>query len=547
MQIVRDLAGFSMGQSDNIRRAMSKKKKSIMENYRNLFMYGGIDDKGRQVDGCIKRGVPEKTAAKIFDDVAGFAGYAFNKSHAACYAVVGYWTAYFKYYYPTEFMAATLNSFRTDLGKASYYISCCSAMGIEVLPPDINKSRERFTTEGDRKIRIGLSVIKNVGEGAVLDILTDRDKNGEYKSFEDFVIRGAKIGVKKNVAEALILASCMDSFGYTRSQMTACVQTELDRIAHSDSRNIEGQLSLFDFGGAEAAGPSVFIPDIEEYPESQKLGYEKEMVGIYLSGNPLASYTKLISEIATFDMSEASDILSLSGSDALDDGKQVAMCGMVTDKRTGYTKKKTMMSTITCEDLSGVFEVLLFGKNFDTYNRLVEKNKPYLFVGRRQMREGGELSMFADSVFELSDDPTLLSRIRNDRGYQTALRERDGAQTVKPVPVPVVNAKAVQTGNTQSGPAAPVQVQQEAAPAKAPEIVAGGGVLRIRYSGRPDSKGFNRLLNFLAYFHGNMPVEVLFKADNSVLRLDNMCSIAPDEAVLTKLAELVGEDNIEMI
>ena len=545
MQIVRDLAGFSMGQSDNIRRAMSKKKKSIMENYRNLFMYGGIDDKGRQIDGCIKRGVPEKTAAKIFDDVAGFAGYAFNKSHAACYAVVGYWTAFFKYYYPTEFMAATLNSFRNDLGKASYYISCCSAMGIEVLPPDINKSRERFTTEGDRKIRIGLTVIKNVGEGAVLDILNDREKNGDYKSFEDFVVRGAKIGVKKNVAEALILASCMDSFGLTRAQMTACVQTELDRIAHSDSRNIEGQLSLFDLGGSEAAGPSIFIPDIPEYPDAQKLGYEKEMVGIYLSGNPLASYTKLISEVATFDMSEASDILSLSGSDALDDNKQVAMCGMVTDKRTGYTKKKTMMSTITCEDLSGAFEVLLFGKNFDTYNRLVEKNKPYLFVGRRQMREGGELSMFADSVFELSDDPTLLSRIRNDRGYQTALRERDGAQTAKPVPVPVVNAKSVQTGNVQSVPTASVQVQQEAAPAKAPESGT-GGVLRIRYSGRPDSKGFNRLLNFLAYFHGNMPVEVLFKADNSVLRLDNMCSIAPDEGVLKKLAELVGEDNIEM-
>ena len=540
MQIVRDLAGFSMGQSDNIRRAMSKKKKSIMENYRNLFMYGGIDDKGRQIDGCIKRGVPEKTAAKIFDDVAGFAGYAFNKSHAACYAVVGYWTAFFKYYYPTEFMAATLNSFRNDLGKASYYISCCSAMGIEVLPPDINKSRERFTTEGDHKIRIGLTVIKNVGEGAVLDILNDREKNGEYKSFEDFVVRGATIGVKKNVAEALILASCMDSFGLTRAQMPACVQTELDRIAHSDSRNIEGQLSLFDFGGSEAAGPSIFIPDIPEYPDAQKLGYEKEMVGIYLSGNPLASYTKLISEVATFDMSEAADILSLSGSDALDDGKQVAMCGMVTDKRTGYTKKKTMMSTITCEDLSGGFEVLLFGKNFDTYNRLVEKNRPYLFVGRRQMREGGELSMFADSLFELSDDPGLLSRIRNDRGYQTALRERDGAQTIKPV-------QAV-TVNTAAPAAAPVQAQKEA-PAKVPVPVneTGGGVLRIHYSGKPDSKGFNRLLNFLAYFHGNMPVEVQFKADGSVLRLDNMCSIAPEEGVLKKLAELVGEDNIEMM
>ena len=536
MQIVRDLAGFSMGQSDNIRRAMSKKKKSIMENYRNLFMYGGIDDKGRQVDGCIKRGVPEKTAAKIFDDVAGFAGYAFNKSHAACYAVVGYWTAYFKYYYPTEFMAATLNSFRTDLGKASYYISCCPAMGIEVLPPDINKSRERFTTEGDRKIRIGLSVIKNVGEGAVLDILSDRKKNGDYRSFEDFVIRAAKIGVKKPVAESLILASCMDSFGLTRAQMTACVQTELEKLAHEESRNIEGQLSLFDFGDHSDSGASIYIPDIPEYPEAQKLGYEKEMVGIYLSGNPLASYTKLMSEIATFDMSEAMDILSLSGSDALDDNKQIAICGMVTDKKTGYTKKKTMMSTVSCEDLSGAFEVLLFGKKFDEYNRMVEKNKPYLFIGRRQMREGGELSLFVDSCYELSDDPALLSRIRNDRSYQTALRERDGMQTVRPS---VTSAAPVE-------PAAPAAqpVQAPAAPVKQENAES---LIRIHYSGKPDSKGFNRLLNFLAYFHGNMPVEVLFESDKSIIRLDDICRIQPDEGVIRKLAELVGEDNIEML
>ncbi|MCR5327818.1 MAG: DNA polymerase III subunit alpha [Saccharofermentans sp.] len=531
MQIVRDLAGFSMGQSDNIRRAMSKKKKSIMENYRNLFMYGGTDDKGRQIEGCIKRGVPENIAAKIFDDVAGFAGYAFNKSHAACYAVVGYWTAYFKYYYPTEFMAATLNSFRTDLGKASYYISCCSAMGIEVLPPDINKSRERFTTEGDRKIRIGLSVIKNVGEGAVLDILSDREKNGDYKSFEDFVVRAAKTGVKKPVAESLILASCMDSFGLTRAQMTACVQTELEKLAHEESRNIEGQLSLFDFGGdSVSSGASIFIPDIPEYPDSQKLGYEKEMVGIYLSGNPLASYTGLMAEISTFDMSEASDIIALSGSDALDDNKQVAMCGMVTDKKTGYTKKKTMMATISCEDLSGVFEALLFGKKFDQYNRYIEKNKPYLFVGRRQMREGGELSLFVDSCFELSDDSALLSTIRNDMAYKVALRERDGG---------------VQVSRPASEPAPE--------PAPATDIPASVSdesreqIIRIHYDGKPNSKGFNRLLNFLAYFHGNMPVEVLFESDKSIIRLDDVCKIQPDEAVIRKLEELVGEDNIEML
>ncbi|MCQ2502143.1 MAG: DNA polymerase III subunit alpha [Saccharofermentans sp.] len=538
MQIVRDLAGFSMGQSDNIRRAMSKKKKSMIENYRNLFMYGGTDEKGRQIDGCIKRGVPEKVAAKIFDDVAGFAGYAFNKSHAACYAVVGYWTAYFKYHYPTEFMAATLNSFRGDLGKASYYISCCASMGIEVLPPDINKSRERFTTEGERRIRIGLSVIKNVGEGAVLDILRDREKKGDYKSFEDFVTRAAKIGVKKPVAEALILASCMDSFGLTRAQMTACIQTELEKLAHEESSNIEGQLSLFDLGDPVSSGPSIYIPDIPEYSDAQKLGYEKEMVGIYLSGNPLASYAKLIAELATFDMSEASDILQMSGSDALDDNRQVAMCGMVTDKRTGYTKKKTMMSTISCEDLSGSFEVLLFGKNFDIFNRMVEKNKPYLFVGRRQMREGGELSMFADCCFELSDDPALVSRIKNDRSYMTALRERAGASATITSSVPSPQNKKAEVHEVTPATDQPaLQKQQECQE----------HVLRIRYNGKPNTKGFNRLLNFLAYFHGNMTVEILFESDKSITRLDDICRIEANEIVLRKLAELVGEDNIEML
>ena len=331
--------------------------------------------------------------------------------------------------------------------------------------------------------------------------------------------------------------------------MAACVQTELDRIAHEESRNIEGQLSLFDLGDSVVSGPSIFIPDIPEYPEAQKLGYEKEMVGIYLSGNPLASFTKVMSDVATFDMSEAADIIALSGSDALDDNKQVAMFGMVTDKKTVYTKKKTMMSTISCEDLSGSFEVLLFGKNFDTYNRMVEKNKPYLFIGRRQMREGGELSMFADSCFELTDDPSLLSRIRNDRAYQTALNERSGAQALRQAESFQARPAAVNGNNVQGS-----GVRQD--DVKTPEPRQNGGVpgdgsrepvLRIRYKGKPDSGGFSRLLNFLAYFHGNMAVEIVFDSDQSVSRLDDICRVAPDQAVIDKLAELVGEDNIEIM
>lgn len=533
MQIVRDLAGFSMGQSDNIRRAMSKKKKSIMENYRQLFMYGGTDDKGRQIDGAVKRGVPENVAAKIFDDVAGFAGYAFNKSHAACYAVVGYWTAYFKYYYPTEFMAANINSFRTELAQASHYISCCADMGIQVLPPDINKSREKFTTEGDRKIRFGMSAIKNVGENAVLDILDDRDKNGPYTSFDDFVVRASKIGVKRNVAESLILASCMDCFGLTRAQMVACVQTELDKLAQTASRNIEGQLSLFDLGGDVGNDTGIFIPDIEEYPQETKLGYEKEMVGIYISGNPLAPYNDIISQLVTFDTAEAESITEMQGADAIDDNREVVMCGMVTSKKTGYTKKKSMIATIGCEDLTGRFEVMLYGKSFDTFNRIVEKNKPYIFIGRRQMREESGLTMFADACYLLSRDNDVISAVKSDRAYIAALRESgsSGMTSTSKMTEPV----------NQSAVVSPAPASKPDTDGRPPQL------LRINYAGSPGSEGFNRLLNFLAYFHGNLPVEVKFISDGSIARLDPVCDIMFDDEVIEKLNELVGSGNTEII
>ena len=534
MQIVRDLAGFSMGQSDNIRRAMSKKKKSIMENYRQLFMYGGTDDKGRQIDGAVKRGVSEQVAAKIFDDVAGFAGYAFNKSHAACYAVVGYWTAYFKYYYPTEFMAANINSFRTELAQASHYISCCAEMGIQVLPPDINKSREKFTTEGDRKIRFGMSTVKNVGESAVLEILADRDKNGPYKSFDDFVIRASKIGVKRNVAESLILASCMDCFGLTRAQMVGCVQTELDKLAQTANRNIEGQLSLFDLGGDSSNDTGIYIPDIPEYPEETKLGYEKEMVGIYISGNPLEPYRDIISQLATFDTAEAESIAEMQGAEALDDNREVVMCGMVTSKKTSYTKKKTMIATIGCEDMTGRFEVMLYGKSFDTFNRIVEKNKPYIFIGRRQMREDSGLTMFADACYLLGRDTDVVRTVKSDRAYMAAVREAGSARKTD-YPATVIQTEQ---NTIQAQPVSKEPVQEDARPPQA---------LRINYSGKPDSEGFNRLLNFLAYFHGNLPVEVRFISDGSIARLDPVCDIMFDDQVIEKLEELVGSGNTEII
>jgi DNA polymerase-3 subunit alpha len=431
-------------------------------------------------------------------------------------------------------MAANINSFRTELAQASHYISCCAEMGIQVLPPDINKSREKFTTEGDRKIRFGMSTVKNVGENAVLDILADRDKNGPYKSFDDFVIRASKIGVKRIVAESLILASCMDSFGLTRAQMVGCVQTELDKLAQTANRNIEGQLSLFDLGGDSSNDTGIYIPDIPEYPEETKLGYEKEMVGIYISGNPLEPYRDIISQLATFDTAEAESIAEMQGAEALDDNREVVMCGMVTSKKTSYTKKKTMIATIGCEDMTGRFEVMLYGKSFDTFNRIVEKNKPYIFIGRRQMREDSGLTMFADACYLLGRDTDVVRTVKSDRAYMAAVREAGSARKTD-YPAPGIQTEQ---NTIQAQPVSKEPVQEDARPPQA---------LRINYSGKPDSEGFNRLLNFLAYFHGNLPVEVKFTSDVSIARLDPVCDIMFDDEVIEKLNELVGSGNTEII
>jgi len=314
--------------------------------------------------------------------------------------------------------------------------------------------------------------------------------------------------------------------------MVACVQTELEKLSQTANRNIEGQLSLFDLGGDVGNDTGIFIPDVPEYPQETKLGYEKEMVGIYISGNPLAPYHDIISELITFDTAEAESITELQGADAIDDNREVVMCGMVTSKKTGYTKKKTMISTIGCEDMTGRFEVMLYGKSFDTFNRIVEKNKPYIFIGRRQMREDSGLTMFADACYLLSNDTDVVKTVTSDRAYMAAVKESGGKKVA-----------------ANSEPAEPVQVET---PVPEREVRKNSDerppqVLRINYAGNPGSVGFNRLLNFLAYFHGNLPVEVRFISDGSIARLDPVCDVMFDDDVIAKLEELVGSGNTEVI
>ncbi len=527
MQIVRDLAGFSMGQSDNIRRAMSKKKKSLMEKYRQLFIYGGVDETGREIDGAIRRGVPEAVADKIFNEVVVFAGYAFNKSHAACYAVVGYYTAYLKYYYPAEFMAAMMNSFRFNIAAAAFYINCCAAMGIEVLPPDINKSQAKFSTEktpsGKMAIRIGLSVLKNVGETAVSTLTDDRDENGPYASFEDFLRRGAKLGMKKNLVESLILSSALDFTGLNRATMIATVRTELDKISYENNRQVEGQLSLFDMVTTEQVSQddSIRINYVEEFPEAEKLSYEKEMVGLYLSGHPMAEYTEFIEKYCTFDMRAFREVVNEGRTESLNDEKQVIMCGMLLSKRVRTTKSKTAMAVLLAEDMYGQFEGALFGKVFDQYASVIETDKPYVFVGRRRIQGEDTFSLSVDAMFPIPVTPQGVSEVTNHWMFKKAYQASRGGYTATPAPV---------RSNPEPKPETPSNDQRS---------------VLIDFKGDPSGMGYQRLLNFLVYFHGSTPVRIRF-ADGSVAPLDPMCNVDVSEDVLVKLYELCGKDNVSL-
>ncbi|MBP5180980.1 MAG: DNA polymerase III subunit alpha [Clostridiales bacterium] len=521
MQIVRDLAGFSMGQSDNIRRAMSKKKKSLMEKYRKLFIYGGVDETGRDIDGAIKRGVPEQTADKIFNEVAGFAGYAFNKSHAACYALVGYYTAYLKCYYPTEFMAAMLNSFRFNIMQAAYYINCCKVMGIDVLPPDVNRSKAKFSTEklddGRMSIRIGLSVLKNVGEGAVNGLIDERDEAGPYTSFENFLRRCSSIGIKKNLVESLIYSSALDFTGYNRATMVATVRTELDKLSYESNRQVEGQISLFDLGGDQhdETSDSIRINHVNEYPEAEKLALEKDVVGLYLSGHPLSGYAGFIEKYSTFDMRFFREAYEEGKTESLNDDAEVIMCGMLLAKKIRTTKSKTAMASLVAEDMYGQFEGALFGKVFDTYAAALETDRPYVFIGKRRIRGEDTFSLAIDAVFPMPQDEASIQEVTGNWLFRKA------------------------SGSKKTSPAAPVQ-RDSAAPA------AQYGAVRVRFTGDPNGSSYQRLLNFLVYFHGSTPVEIEF-GDGSVAPLAQVCYIDDHPQVLFLLKKLCGEGNVKLV
>jgi len=377
MQIVRNLAGYTLGRSDLVRRAMSKKKASVMEKERQNFVYG---NEAEGVPGCIANGIDEATANKIYDEMIDFAKYAFNKSHAAAYAVVSYQTAYLKYYYPVEFMAALMTSVIDFPNKVAEYILVCRQMGIKILPPDVNCGMYGFSVDNGA-IRYGLSAIKSVGRPVIESLVREREENGQYRSLKDFMERNSP-QMNKRAVENFIKAGALDCLDGNRRQKMLVYQKISDSISQDKKNSLAGQMSLFDLVSEEDKKEfEIRMPDVEEFGKEELLGYEKEVLGIYLSGHPLENYRGMMektisAKTSDFQQDEETNLPKVT------DGQKVIIGGMITDKTIKYTKNNKVMAFLTVEDLVGTVEVVVFPRDYEKSQQFLNEEGRVFIQGR---------------------------------------------------------------------------------------------------------------------------------------------------------------------
>ena len=434
MQIVRDLAGYTLGRSDLLRRAMSKKKGDVMQKERQNFVYG---NKEEGVPGCIANGIDEKTANKIYDEMIDFAKYAFNKSHAAAYAVVAYQTAWLKYYYPVEFMAALMTSVIDNPGKVSEYIYTCKQMGIAVLPPDINKGEGNFSVDNGN-IRYGLAAIKSIGKPVIHAILEERKTRGPFKTLKDFIERLSSREVNKRTIESFIKSGAFDSLGGTRKQFMMVYVKILDQVNQERKYSMTGQMSLFDMVSDEQKSEfDIPLPDVGEYGKETKLAFEKEVVGVYLTGHPLEDYAekwkKNISK-TTLDFQVDEE----TGHAKVYDGAKEIVGGMISAKTIKYTKNNKTMAFITLEDLVGSVEVVIFPKDYERNQQyLTEENKVFI-KGRVSEEDDAPSKLICETVIpfaqtkqelwlQFPDKETYLAR---EKELLDLMKDSDGSAAV---------------------------------------------------------------------------------------------------------------------
>ncbi len=395
MQIVRKLAGYSLGRSDIVRRAMSKKKASVMAKERKNFVYGTEDG---TVLGCVKNGIPAETAEKIFDEMTDFAKYAFNRSHAACYAVVGYKTAWLKTYYPVEFMAALMSSVIDFPNKVCEYIQECSKMGIELLPPDINEGFGNFSVDG-KKIRFGLMAIKSIGESVINAVVNERNKNGKYKTFKDFITRVSEKDINKHAIENLIKSGAFDSLGAKRSQYMANFRGIYDGVVQSRKNNIEGQISLFGAQEYNEVQKDNF-EDIDEFSNSKILAMEKEVLGIYISGHPLLEYEDVLNDkVSAYSKDFNKDEY---GNCDIKDGQRVVLGGIVNSKKIKSTKNNKIMAYMNLEDMYGIIETIVFPNTYSVWGDFILPGSIVIVKGRADIPAEGDGKFIAEEITPLN-------------------------------------------------------------------------------------------------------------------------------------------------
>ena len=520
MQIVRDLAGYSYGRSDLVRRAMAKKKHKVMAQEREYFIHGKLNDDGTiDVPGCVRNGVPEEVASHLYDEMTAFASYAFNKSHAAAYAVVCIETAWLKRYHPVPFMAAILNSVYGNPAKIAAYIQYCRSRGIAILPPDVNRSQWKFTVakapDGQLGILFGLGAVKTVGQGAVDAIIRER-KNGAYRDIFDFCRRIDTSECNKRVVESLIKAGAFDGMGGNRPQLLAVFESAMDANSSLRKQTVDGQISLFDmaFGGASLVQENHTLPNLPDYPLRQRLALEKEIAGVYITGHPLDDYRDVLGKLpfstADLDGLEEREDRGLSL-----DGQIVDMGGILTEVKGKATKKGAYMGFITLEDLTGQIECLVFPKVYERYQGMMAVDDLVVLHGRLSIREEEAPKLLVEKLIPLEAW----------HPEESAPAAPMGQSTARPVPPP--------KRHTSEAP----KLTDAQAAAKAPRKL----YLRLN---RPQMDAASSTLSL---YPGSVPVYLHLPAEKMTLLAPKTGWCDASDGCLNRLNALLGAENVKLL
>ncbi len=547
MQIVRELGGYTMGRSDLVRRAMSKKKQAVMEKERANFIYGNPQE---EVPGCISKGISEQVASGIYDDMLDFAKYAFNKAHAACYAVVAVQTAYLKYYYPVEFMAALMTSVIDFPKKVSEYIFTCRSMGITILSPDVNEGQAGFSVCGEKKIRYALTAIKSIGRPVVDVIVEERKERGVFTSLNDFITRVADKSINKHAIENLIKSGALDSLGGTRKQFMSVYAQILDHVTREKKNNLSGQMSLFDI--AEDSQKAEFdfrMPELEEYPQEMLLAFEKEVLGFYLSGHPLEAYEELWRKYITNNTNDFALDEEL-GSPRLADGAYVVIGGMIADKKVKYTKNEKVMAFLNLEDLVGNVEVVVFPRDYEKYGNILMEDAKVFIRGRSSIEEDKDGKLICEQIVSFEeavragDGPLFKGRYERggngNGGYANGGYgggNGSGEYTNAGWDLP---ARSAQT-DRQAQTASPVQPNRTARQQKIPSGIW------IQFS---DADSYlekeKELLAAIADSDGNDDVVIYLRSTKAYKVLAPNLRVRADDVLREKLSTLFGRENVNV-